>query len=186
MVPYFGLELQERYQVPDRGGIGLLTVEKVVSDHGGKCSVISEPGTFTEFTLSFPVRKGAPPATPVHILLSGFPDSVWNILAAITDDRKNIFIHQAAGADPAGNTSPESGIDLIIVHPVLTAEKKNREILLSLPEKYPDSDIVLFFSDDIPVHLLDIFGTPNVKLVPDRTMLITIINILATAINKEE
>jgi signal transduction histidine kinase len=43
-------------------GLGLAIVQSVVSDHGGKISVLSEPGQGTTFVIELPIRPEAPPS----------------------------------------------------------------------------------------------------------------------------
>jgi len=64
-----GLTTEERdrlftpyYTTKQHGtGLGLAIVQSVVSDHGGKISVESEPGRGSTFRMELPVRSGSKP-----------------------------------------------------------------------------------------------------------------------------
>ena len=171
---------------PGRGGIGLLIVEHVISDHAGKYKVESETGVFTEFTFEFP-SKGIKPLGKtnknINALLTGFTEEEIAIIKKVSGDNIFLNIEKAEIAEPDGNMNI---CDLFFINSDITGSEDFKDLLLKSIEKRPDTEFIMFYSGEFPVHLINIFDKENVKIVPDRTKLLTIINILARAINKEE
>lgn len=172
---------------PEKGGIGLLTAEKVMEEHGGTYSAESQPGTFTEFIFRFP-RKGEPktsvPDRKINVVLIGFSRDEAEVLEEISSENESIHIRTAE----LGGFNPGQGVKgdtLVICSSGITGSEKQMEAVSNI---FPDIDgeLILFYSGEFPKNLFDIFTEENVKIFPDRTKLLTTINILATAINKEE
>ncbi|MEN8222152.1 MAG: ATP-binding protein [Acidobacteriota bacterium] len=173
---------------PGRGGIGLLIAEKVMSDHKGKYSVESETGVFTEFTFEFPFKetKTTEKSDPdLNVLFAGFTKEEIEIIEKVAEDNKAVHIKKAGITDLAEEKINKS-TGLIFINQEITGSEENRELLQKITDETPDTEFVMFHSGGFPEHLIDIFIKDNVRVVPDRTKLLTIINILATAINKEE
>jgi len=178
---------------PGQCGIGLLITESVISDHKGKYSVKSEQGVFTEFTFTFPIPREKSEQKEddriledVNAILIGFNRDEVEILNSLKGEYKNLFIRgKEIGTLTAGQSS-ESYNEIIFINSKIADSMKNSELLLSLPEIFTGSEIVMFYSGSIPVHLLDVFNKGNVSFVPDGTKILTIINILAKAMNKEK
>ena len=171
---------------PGRGGIGLLIAEQVISDHAGKYKVESETGIFTEFTFEFPL-KGIKPLKKtnqnINVLLTGFTEEEIEIIKRVTRDNKGINIENSGITELNGK---KNIYDLIFINSEITGSEDFKDLLPIISEEILNAEFVLFHSDEFPMHLIDIFDNENVKVVPDRTKLLTIINILARAINKEE
>lgn len=69
-------------------GLGLPTVQAIVSSHGGRSDVVSEPGTGTTFTLWFPAAEGAVAAEPADVRSRRFelPQGRGERILVIDDD----------------------------------------------------------------------------------------------------
>jgi len=178
---------------PGKGGIGLLTVESVISDHKGKYSVKSEPGFYTEFTYTFPTgqnnkrqKKNRQILKDVSVNLIGFNRDEIEILNALEEEYKNLSLSEIKIETLIGEQLSENDNIMIFVNSKITNSMENREVLISLPDIFRNSEIIMFYSGSIPVHLLDVFNRGNVRIVQDGTKLLTIINILANAMNKEK
>ncbi len=180
-IPFFS-------RFPERGGIGLLIAEKVISDHKGKCSVESEAGVFSEFKFEFPlnrVNSSSRSKPGIDILFTGFAEEEIEIIEKVTENIKNITIEKSIMTEISGNKIKKTR-DFIFINSNIAEEEKNGENLQKMFEERPDTEFILFHSGEFSKHLINVFSKDNVRIVPDRTKLLTIINILATAMNKEE
>ena len=176
---------------PEKGGIGLLTAENVISVHNGKYSVESEPGSYTEFTFSFPAgeknRKEDPQILQdVNVSLIGFNRDEIEILNVIDGEHENISLSETGIENLIEGKIPESDNGIVFVNSKIVDSTENHDALISLPDIFTNSEIIMFHSGSLPIHLLDIFNRGNVRLIPDGTKILTIINILAKAMNKEK
>lgn len=176
---------------PGQGGIGLLATESVISAHNGKYSVESEPGNHTEFTFTFPSGeksrkqiKSTQILQDVSVTLIGFNRDEIEILNSIEEEYKNISLNEISIETLTEGKVTDNVI--IFVNSRITDSKKNHDALISLPDIFTNSEIIMFYSENIPVHLLDVFNRGNVRIVQDGTKILTIINILAKAMNKEK
>ena len=171
---------------PGRGGIGLLIAEQVMSDHSGKYKVESETGIFTEFVFEFPSKKKKGPSNinkSFDALLAGFSEEETDIIEKVTG--KSISINKS---EMTGLKADEIkiGTELIFINSDITESEDLKEQVQKIIEEKPDTEFILFYSGEFPEQLINIFNKDNVRVVPDRTKLLTTINILATAMNKEE
>jgi len=176
-----------------RRGIGLLIVEKAVSDHKGTYSVKSELGNYTEFTFQFPTgqhsgKKAKTNLTkqPLNILLTGFRENEVRILKEISNKFDNLYLSQTGIDDLSSGNIQDGENNLIFINSEIVDSEKNRMSLLSLTSIFNDSNIIMFYSGNVPNFLLDTLINGNIRFIPDRTIILTIINILATFIKKEE
>jgi len=170
---------------PEGGGIGLLTAEKVMEAHRGTYSAVSQPGIITEFTFRFPVKGESKALGTVHhinVLLVGFNRDETEIFEEVTADNQSIHIRTAeigelkAGEEKTGDT-------LIICSSGVTESESGMEAVLDIISGF-DGELILFYHGEFPKHLYPIFTEENVTVIPDRTKMLTTINILATAINR--
>ncbi len=171
---------------PGRGGIGLLIAEQVMSDHAGKYKVESESGIYTEFMFEFPFKGINLPEKQnqgISVLINGFSEDETAILEKVSGE--NISIYKS-GFTGLTADKIKSGTELMFVNSDITESENLKKSLQKTIEDNPDTEFILFYSGEFPAHLINIFDKENVRVVPDRTKLLTIINILARAINKEE
>ncbi len=176
---------------PEKGGIGLLTTEIVISDHKGKYSVESEPGSYTEFTFNFPAgeksrKENEQILQDVSVRLIGFNRDEIEILNSIKGEYENLSISETGIENLSEGKFPESDNFIVFVNSKIVDSMENQDVLISLPDIFTNSEIVMFHSGGIPFHLLDVFNRGNVRFIPDGTKILTIINILAKAMNKEK
>ena len=178
---------------PGKGGVGLLTAEQAVSYHKGSPSVKSIPGSYSEFTFSFPYKKEVKdkegkkqPLEKVNAVITGFDDDEISILNTIFSDFKNVSFHHTKFEDLEHGKVPENNPDIIFLNSYIVDAKENQKILKSIPDIFPDSEIIIFCSNSKHLLFPDILDKDNIRLVPDGTKILTIINILAKAMNKEK
>ena len=108
------------------------------------------------------------------------------ILNSIKGEYENLSISETGIENITEEKIPESDNFIVFVNSKIVDSMENHDVLISLPDIFTNSELVMFHSGGIPFHLLDVFNRGNVRFIPDGTKILTIINILAKAMNKEK
>ncbi len=173
----------------DQSGIGLLVVEKAVTNHKGTCTVESEIGEFTEFTFAFPVlredqvnSKKSGSVEIKKILFIGFGTTEITLTDEILKEKSDIKIYETDMENIRDIKIPESGFKIVFVN----VEEKNVELPDKLVENFPGSKIFFLYKNDITDNLKLYINKKDTRFCSTKNKILTIISIIATVINKEE
>jgi len=175
-VPFFS-------KFPNRSGIGLLTSEKIITNHNGKYSVESIQGKSAEFIFTFPSDDSK--ENGVDALFVGFDKREITIIDELLDKSDSVRLHGVIIEDINKTGISEIDYDFIFVNSeIVNREETYREVLRSLSEKFKGSEILLFRSGNNSSYILNLIAEGDITVMPDKTKLLTITNVLSKVIKR--
>lgn len=175
---------------PGKKGIGLLMVEKIISNHKGSVSVESVAGEYCELNIKFPVpdEEDVPEKIkkiPARALFVNFMEYEMELFREMFTVKDSIYINGINLEDDSGSESGIAGYDYVIID-VENFREYNSKIINSVLNSNKSAGIYVFYGKNIPEDVVKIFKGRKTTFIDSEFKILKLKNIFIEKILEEE